>query len=371
MTFYPHAVQQITVRTREGTDIANLTGPIRIQGGDGFAVESDRADNEIKLSSGQATSSQDSRYRRKYNAIVGGGTFIDDDETVMNFSGMPYYIAAVNGSQASEVGNLDFLSTPCGQVGILRGGSILNASDELELLDICEACVDCKDYEDIKELLDRIEEFQDWDVTRNLYDKDEDGELALFRQYQSTIHFWNYLVHRQTIPLIAMRGSQRFLAINTGYYNKACTDLTDVVQYIHVKTTWCDCDPNMSQEEKDAYEHGEITVRLTNVIKHPEDLPDITIEVGEYVEGSYIGLPDGVVPIGFCEEGSVWIKVTYPTMSYADYIFYQLTIRSDKEMCDADIYSVWCNTHLTIPAGESEDQPGDQCIYRKELDVLP
>ena len=47
MTFYPNAVTNITVESREGLTIGNLTGPVVLRAGDGMTVEADRGDNAL------------------------------------------------------------------------------------------------------------------------------------------------------------------------------------------------------------------------------------------------------------------------------------------------------------------------------------
>jgi len=349
MTFYANALQSIKVVDRNGVEKATMSGKIKLLAGSGFELVHSRDDNSITLNAGDAYATADERFRRKLEVIINGGTFIDDDGTPMTFSGMPYYIGAINGVRANFVNNFDFYGTACGQVGVWGGGvgsgepeypsggwggggsesvgegALLDETGVLRILDICQACIDCQDYEDIKVLMSRIEEFQVWDVTRNLYDDQTDipsGELALFRQYQSTIHYWNYLVHNQTIPLKVIKGSDTYFAINTGYYLKACVDLTEIVQKLTLNISWCGAS-------------GIVDVRLTNSIGVP-----VTMEVF----------------------GNL-VVITYPPMSYRDYAFFQLTVRTSEPVCGFSVTSEWCNTHLTLgPLGS--DEPGDQCITR-------
>lgn len=355
MTFVANAVESLTVKKRDGSVIATLTGKVKLKAGDSIKLET--TGDEITVSAGQEFIDEGDRFRRKYNTIINGGTFIDDDGTPYVFSGAPYYIAKIAGVGGNFVYNYDFLSNACGQVGIFEeivyvppgtgsgsgssseGGlpdpigpfaSMLNVSGELELLDMCQACVDCEDYADIVTLMDRIETFQDWDVTRNLDDVGEGGELALYRQFQATIGYWNYLVHQQAIPLAAVRGSDDYFAINTGYYNKGSVALNNVTETITVTFNW-------------AGQPGGVQAAFSNILHRPDDAADPGL---------------GITKVN----DTTWdFKITFPPLDHNDYMFLQLVIKTDEPLAQVSLDAEWCNTHLTNGVG---------CLNKVRDDVL-
>jgi len=350
MSFYPNAVLQIDVQDRDGVSKGILAGKVEIEGGDGLRITSEG--DEITMDAGESYSDIEAYYRRKFRVIVDGGTFIDRDGIPLEFSGMPYYIASIAGQKGNFLENFDFLSSPCGQVGIFYDGtgefgsqtefgsaggavgdgfvSMLNGNGELELLDICQACVDCEDYQQIIDLMDRIELFQNWDVKRNLNDETEGGELALFHQYQATVHYWNYLVHVQCVPIIGIRGSDYYGAINTGYFLKQNITLSEIKQDIAISITW-------------AGPVGDVKILLTNTMTRGGAGISYTVEM--------------------ISDTQFVIHVKYDPMSYNEYVFFQFTVRTTEKMGSMSASSTWCNTHLTL-GRDGSDAPGDQCVTR-------
>lgn len=324
MSFSGFVVNSLEVRDRNGTPLGTLTGKVKLQAGSGCGIESEG--NVITLSVGRQYTDPDNCYLQKFRALVEGGTVDDCNGGTTNFSGMPYYIATINGEGPGEASNYDFYGSASGQVGIWNGSSILNGG-ALEITDIGAACIDCEDYEQIKELMERIREFQYADVNRNLYDGLEPGdpgpgELALFRQYQATIHYWNYLVHEQSIPLELIRGSERYFGIQSGYFLKDCSERT-VTQTLEVTIAW-------QALAAAAY----VDFEFTNVKTHlGNELPPPPITVTKISAGKYT------------------IVIEYPTMSYREFYTWQIVGRPIDENKLIKYYSInvkstWVGTHI-------------------------
>jgi hypothetical protein len=287
----------------------------------------------ITLSVGREYTDPDNCYLQKLQAVLEGGTGDDCNGGTYTFTGMPYYLTNLNGESGGEANNFDLYGSACGQVGIYDGGSI-RPGGALPILDICPACVDCGDYEDIKILTDRIREFQYWDVSRNLHDPTlpNIGELALFRQYQATIHYWNYLVHKQTIPLELVRSTDKIFAIRSGYFNKSC-QARAVTQVLNVVITYTG---------GTAPAPDDITFDLTNVKSHKDsELAPPTIAKDKVSDTEYD------------------VTITYPTMQYKDFFMWEIVAKAkdnstDFALVDVTVLSTWTGTHLGPPPVEVE-----------------
>lgn len=358
MDFSGFSVNSLEIRNRAGGTLATLTGKVFIQAGSGVAVETEG--QTIRISTGREYTDPDDCYILKLRALIEGGTVDDCQGGSATFSGMPYYIARINGEPGNDVNNYDFYGSACGQVGIwnpagpdgseeatpeqpsdpasgyVDDGSLLNDDGALEILDICEACIDCKEYEDIKTLMERIRSFQYWDVHRNLYNDvpipGESGEpdipdpgpgqLALFRQYQSTIHYWNYLVHERCIPLELIRGSRRFFGIQSGYFLKDCLTISNVTQVLVVNIDWADT----------AAEY--VSFEFTNVKTHMgNELPPPPMNVVKNAGALYT------------------LTIEYPELSYREFYMWQIVARpvdDDKtlEINGVSVESTWNNSHI-------------------------
>jgi hypothetical protein len=359
MTFTANQVLKITVEDRNGTPKGDLIGKIELRGGDGILIESER--DEITINAGSEYTEQDDRYQRKFETVVNGGTFIDDDGTIMVFSGMPYYVARVGNVPGDFLQNFDFLSNACGQVGIARptddsillsdsssaedqssvsgtssetdisepsessGGivmdqyaNLLNEDGELELLDICQACIDCEDYAQIVTLMERIEEFQQLDVNRNL-----DSGQRLYSQFQAAMHFWNYLVHQKCLPIVRIKGNEFFFTNKSGYMNKGDGPYTAVQTYT-INVTWED-------------EEGELCIDITDTKMTPTSLPDPTIEVNKI-------------------NATTWeAVVTHPTLDYSEKSLYEMAVVADEPMSDYDYEVEWSATHLNVNVTKDDE----------------
>ncbi len=336
MAFSGFSVRSVEVRDKTGASKGTLSGKVKLRAGSGVSIKS--SENVITISTGREYTSPDDCYLRKLNAIIEGGTGDEcDGDGTYTFSGMPYYIGAINGERGGEVNNYDVHGSACGQVGIWDGTSIMSGG-ALPILDICAACIDCQDYEDIKELMEQIRVFQYWDVQRNLYTdvgvpgnsseepapEEGEGELALFRQYQATVHYWNFLVHEQAIPLELIRGSKRYFGIESGYFLKDCSDRT-VTQTISVVIVW----------EGAAADY--VDFKITNVKTHlGNELPPPPYSVNQVSGTQYT------------------ITVEYPTLAYREFYTWQMVARPVDEDDPENLLefsiieatSVWSGTHI-------------------------
>lgn len=356
MTFTANQVTSITVKDRDGVTKGILEGKVGLRGGDGIRI--DVEDKTLTLNAGAIYNEQDSRYQRKFAVVINGGTFIDDDGTVMEFSGMPYYLASLGGVKGDFVNNFDFLSNACGQVGIprlvsslessssssshssqsnssssssdksdLSSSSSLNSSSsqssgmiihdpyvlllnddgELELLDICQACIDCEDYAQIVMLMDRVEEWQNGDVNRNL-----DEGVNLFRQVQAAMHYWNYQVHMKCFPLVAISGNEIFFVVKSGYYNKGTTDFSPTQRYIF-DVEWEDL-------------IGSVEIKITDA-KSSDGVDEPTIVYNKVSDTQYEAV------------------VTYSAVGFNQRSLYELVFLTDQRMYAAEFEVTWVDTH--------------------------
>jgi len=332
--FTANQLTTITVKDRSGTTKGVLAGKVLLRGGDGIRIDADG--DELTLNAGSVYNEQDSRYQRKFEVILNGGTFVDDDGTVMTFTGMPYYLASMGGVKGDFVNNFDFLSNACGQVGIFTpvdllssnsessvtnseskssGGtvrdpyvSMLNDAGELELLDICQACIDCEDYAQIVTLMDRIEEWQDGDVNRNL-----DEGLNLFRQTQAVMHFWNYLVHIKCLPLVAIRGNEIFFVLKSGYFNKGPSSFSP-------------------------------TQRFTFEFEWEEEVGEVEIKISDTKTSAGVNAP--TVTFTKVTDTQYTAVVNHSSVSYNKRSMYELVVIADQRLLDASFEVTWSGTHL-------------------------
>lgn len=323
MAFSGFQVNSIQVRNKSGGIIGTLQGKVKLQGGSGCGVSANG--QVITLSVGREYTNPDDCYLQKLRAAIEGGTGDDCNGGTYTFTGMPYYVTSVNGEGAGEANNFDLYGSACAQVGIWNGSSIL-AGGALPIIDICPACIDCGDYEDIKTLLDRIKEFQEWDVSRNLHDPTPPniGELALFRQYQATVHYWNYLVHEKTIPLELVRLGDRSFVIRSGYYNNDCT-AHSVVQTLDV---------DFVKTGGGAGSPTDMGFDFSNVKTH---------------QGSELGPP----ALGTVENTptSHTLTVTYPSLNYRQFYMWEIVVSvkdpdTAVKLVSVDVESTWAGTHI-------------------------
>jgi hypothetical protein len=359
MTFTANQVLKIIVKDRNGFTKGELQGKVAFRGGDGILLESDR--DEITINAGSQYSEQDDRYQRKFETVINGGTFVDDDGTIMTFSGVPYYISKIGNVAGDFLQNFDFLCNACGQVGIARptddsillsdsssaenqsslsgtsseseisslsessGGIVqdqyallLNEDGELELLDICQACIDCADYAQVVTLMERIEEFQQLDVSRNL-----DSGQRLYSQFQATMHFWNYLVHQKCLPIVRIKGNEFFFTVKSGYMNKGDGPYTATQTYT-INVTWED-------------EEGDLCIDITDTKMTPSDLPDPTIEVNKINDTQWE------------------VIVEHPELEYSEKSLYEMAVVADLPMSDYDFEVTWTDTHLGVPVTKDDE----------------
>lgn len=323
MAFSGFVVNSIEVRDRQGASLGTLQGKVKLKAGSGVAIDS--SGNTVTLSVGREYTDPDDCYLRKLTAVIEGGAVDDCNGGTTNFTGMPYYIATIAGEGAGEANDYDFHSTANGQVGIWNGASIINAG-ALEITDIGAACIDCEDYENIKDLMERIREFQYGDVNRNLYKGPTDpGELSLFRQYQATVHYWNYLVHEQCIPLELIRGSKRFVGIESGYFLKDCSERT-VVQTLVVSIAWA----LLAAADYVNFEFTNVKTHMGNELPPP---------------------PLTVTAIGL---GQYSLRIEYPALSYREFYTWQIVARPiaiddpDRliKFYSVNVVSTWEGTHI-------------------------
>ncbi len=344
--FTANQVRKITIKDRNNGTKGELLGKVELLAGDGILIETDR--DEITLNAGSQYARQDDRFQRKLDVVINGGTFIDDDGTMMTFSGMPYYVTKISNVAGDFLQNFDFLSNACGQVGIARvtdpppidlsdelsdnsgisessGGTvmnqyanILNDNGELELLDICQACIDCEDYSQIITLMERIEEFQQGDVNRNL-----DSGQRLYSQFQATMHFWNYLVHQKCLPVVRIKGNEFFFTTKSGYMNKGDGDYT-AKQTFTIDVTWED-------------EEGELCIDITDTKMTPSDVPEPSITFNKINATQWEAI------------------IEHVALKYSEKSLYEMAVVADVPMTDYEFEVLWEDTHLNADVTKNDE----------------
>lgn len=218
-------IQQIKVldaqgRTKpvEGTGSLVTTGRVQLKAGTGVTLEKD--DAHIRVSIDTTSNVSDPVYQQKWIDIIKGN---------YPYSGLPYYVTSINNIKTREDMPYFILGHLCSQMGIFEtpphGTVNWNPSPDIatmELFDMCEACVDCADYDKLFQFVYQIERWADMNKDNNLV-----SGTRLFKQYQSTVHYWNYLVHCQSLVL-RFYGSGRDIMVKAGYRAMGCDILTDV-----------------------------------------------------------------------------------------------------------------------------------------------
>lgn len=255
MTLLHNTVSSLIVLDSDGNEKAveghpvpgttEITGKIALAGALGIEIEED--EGEIALRVDFSAGGDDPCFLSKYEAILSGGTHagcygegpcdfnqrypLDPDWRV----GAPYWISTVNKTGPNDVGGLMLLGGPCGQTGLFgtsssgayRPSAVDNA---LELFDLCAACTDCEDYKKLYVFLQVLHEWLNWNRDVNLISPVDDYPLAalrLYKQYQALLHYWNYLVHSQSLIFI-MQPSGSDLFIRVGYWATGCGPYEDV-----------------------------------------------------------------------------------------------------------------------------------------------
>lgn len=199
-----------------GTGYA-ITGQVAFEGALGISVE--MADDAIEVSVDPEAGVDDPFYKQRWNDIING---------VPPYSGPPYYISNINNSLPLKDGTFFLLGGLCPQLGLFDhsgpGNALIpsNQPASLEFFDMCEACLDCGDYSKLFEYTDRIESWLSENKDANLT-----SGIKLFKQYQAVVHYWNYLVHTQSLILtLSAQGST--VIIKTGYRCLGCGPFRDV-----------------------------------------------------------------------------------------------------------------------------------------------
>jgi len=269
-------------KTAAGAPSAAITGPVELLGGNAFSVAGDPDSKAITINMDGSGAPADPVYKAKWQQILNG---------TGGYGGPPYYIATLNRSAPAADGTFFLLGGLCPQVGLLqdKGLPTVYAADQkhrLEFFDMCQACVDCADYALLFKYVDRIAEWLDANKDDNLTDG-----LRLFKQYQATVHYWNYMVHTQSIPLkVYVQGSG--IGVKTGYRCLDCGPYANVVVTIGIEllsgdapdsVTWSlgglnlepsDLDvgvfvtPEESTAPSDSYENNQVIITITSIDKN-------------------------------------------------------------------------------------------------------
>lgn len=203
----------------EGTNSQRIKGRVSLKAGAGLAITQE--DEALVIAIDTTSNVSDPVYQQKWTDIVKGNP---------PYSGVPYYVSAINKIKPRTDMPCFILSHLCSQMGVFEDPvpgdieAVYPSPDEaaMELYDMCEACVDCEDYDKIFQYLEQIEKWVDINKDNNLV-----TGIQLFKQYQATVHYWNYLVHCQSL-ILRFYGSDKDALIKVGYRALGCEVLGDV-----------------------------------------------------------------------------------------------------------------------------------------------
>lgn len=202
-----------------------IKGDVELRGGNDFGVAWDESSGSLVIGVDGSGGGDDPVYKAKWLDLVNGGG---------GFSGLPYYVSSVNDAKPKADGTLFLLGGLCPQLGLFddEGEDYRRPSrtpHALEFFDMCEACVDCADYQKLFEYVDRIKEWLDANKDNNLT-----TGLQLFKQYQATVHYWNYLVHVQSIPFTVYANGDD-VGVKVGYRCLDCGPFHDIMIQVHAE----------------------------------------------------------------------------------------------------------------------------------------
>lgn len=203
----------------EGTTNQRIQGRVKLEAGTGIKIE--QGDEGLEISVDTTSNVSDPVYQQKWMDIVKGNP---------PYSGVPYYVSSINGIKPRSDIPFFILSHLCSQMGIFDtpvpgDPEAVYPSPHIstmEVYDMCEACLDCADYDRLFNYLRQIEKWVDINKDNNLV-----TGIQLFKQYQATIHYWNYLVHCQSL-ILSFYGSDKDVLVKVGYRALGCDILTNV-----------------------------------------------------------------------------------------------------------------------------------------------
>ena len=307
-------VTGLLVLDRDGNPKGSLIqDAVVLKGGNGIAVSS--GDDGITLAVSNTASLDDPVYKSKWLDIIGGKN---------GYSGSPYYLARMNKVPPHSDGYFDLLGSACAQIGMFPDDDTevwkpSKFANTLEFFDMCEACLDCGDYELAFERINRIE---DW--LRSNLDNNLTAGTKLFKQYQATVHYWNYLVHVQSLPFL-LWSEDGMIHVRIGYRCIDCGPFTDVVISLKVEKL----DPSV-----------ELTTSwsLLGVLKDPGNLELAGYEASSSTSGSS-GDVDFLLTIDSIDKGEYAIADVSVDISADDSI-------SSDGTDEYKITAEWIGTHL-------------------------
>ena len=212
------SISKLKILDRDGNPKCSdlISGTLEFAGGFGVGVK--RSGPDISLSVDPSQVDDDPVFKAKWLDITRGGG---------GFSGPPYYVSALNGEVPAKDGYIYLLGQLCSQIGMFPDNDTdiwtpSKFEHTLELFDMCEACLDCGDYMLALDRLKRIESWLAGNKDRNLVEG-----TKLYKQYQASVHYWNYLVHVQSIPFkVFADGSD--IRVKVGYRCLDCGPFDDV-----------------------------------------------------------------------------------------------------------------------------------------------
>ena len=306
----------------EGGIGQEIKGDVTLEAGAGIAIEHE--DGNFLVSVDTEANIVDQTYQQKWIDIIKGNP---------PFSGMPYYIASLNNIKPRSDIEFFLLGHVCSQIGVFEDGAFANEqAAQLEIFDMCEACVDCEDYDIVFKYIERIEEWVDENKDNNLTEG-----TRLFKQYQATVHYWNYLVHAQSL-ILQLYGSGSDCVVKIGYRCLSCSTLNNVTMTLSLTSqTWS---PGQTKNWE-----------LLSVAKDPGSLSVSVLEMGVPMEEDRLYTEEFESESDPEAESNAEIEITIASITKGQYVVVtllcEMSLEAATEALNTYFLSAyWYNTHL-------------------------
>ena len=241
MPLYHDIIKTFKVLAQDGTVLLQVDqahpSKVELKGGLGFTLVPSSDGTAIDINADPTAGANDPYYLQKFNNLVGGGPSGTPD---YQFSGGPYYISKINDIlpyKSARDRDFSVVGSGCMQVGIFQDTRCLKKGvpsiaypetddNKLQVTNMCQPDVDCEDYRRIYIYLERIRKFLDANKDANLQTGTNPmtgtPEIALYKQYQAAVHYWNFVVLNKGFTFTVIDGGRNNIAITTGYEVVSC-----------------------------------------------------------------------------------------------------------------------------------------------------